>query len=80
MYFGGVRNGYDSSTPSLPPFFYSHIGTIETFRATCHELALKLMRCFAISFGLDPEYFANGTLLLLIYTTHCRTQGDRTSW
>ena len=60
MYFGGIRNGYSPSTPSLPPFFYPHIETIETFRATCHQLAMKLLRCFAISFGLDPNYFVDG--------------------
>jgi isopenicillin N synthase-like dioxygenase len=61
MYFGGIRNGYNISTPSVPPFFYPHIDTIETFRGTCHQLAKKLLRCFAISFGLDPDYFASGT-------------------
>jgi isopenicillin N synthase-like dioxygenase len=60
MYFGGVRHGFDSSTPSIPPFWYQHLDTIEKFRATCHELTLKLLRCFAISFGLHPEYFAKG--------------------
>jgi hypothetical protein len=64
MYFGGVRNGYSPSTPSVPPLFYPHIETIETFRATCHQLAMKLLRCFAISFELDPDYFANGTDIL----------------
>ncbi len=63
MYFAGIRNGYSASTPSLPPFFYPHIETIETFRATCHQLAKKLLRCFAVSFGLDPDYFVNGTYL-----------------
>ena len=63
MYFGGIRNGYSASTPSLPPFFYPHIETIEIFRATCHQLAKKLLRCFAVSFGLDPAYFVNGTYL-----------------
>jgi isopenicillin N synthase-like dioxygenase len=63
MYFGGVRNGFNSSTPSVPRFWYPHLETIENFRATCHDLTLKLLRCFALSFGLDPEYFASGMVL-----------------
>ena len=61
MYFGGARNGYSPSTPSLPPFFYPHIQQLEAFRSTCHQLTIKLLRCFALSFGLAPNYFADGT-------------------
>lgn len=63
MYFGSIRNGYNPSTPSLPPFFYPHIETIEAFRATCHQLVMRLLRCFSISFGLDPDYFVKGIYL-----------------
>jgi len=60
MYFGGVRNGYGPETASVPPYWYDHIETVENFRHTCHSLAMKLMRCFAISFGLEPDFFVNG--------------------
>jgi len=75
MYFGGVRNGYSPSTPSLPQFFYPHIQQLEAFRSTCHQLTIKLLRCFAISFGLAPNYFADGTGQLFV--SESRTQGYR---
>jgi hypothetical protein len=61
MYFGGVRNGYDASNPSVPTFWHPYIPALEEFRATCHQLTLKLLKCFAISLGLeDSDYFASG--------------------
>src|SRR5579859_5406899 len=53
---------FDAKHAAFPPFFHPHLETVEKFRETCHELTLKLLRCFAISFGLDKEYFANGAL------------------
>jgi isopenicillin N synthase-like dioxygenase len=60
MYFGGVRNGYNASTPSVPMFWHPYIPMLEEFRAKCHQLTLKLLQCFAISMGLDKNYFVNG--------------------
>jgi len=56
MYFGGVRNGYSPSTPSLPQFFYPHIQQLEAFRSTCHQLTIKLLRCFAVSESRTQGY------------------------
>jgi isopenicillin N synthase-like dioxygenase len=80
MYFGGIRNIYSTSTPNLPHFFYSHIEAIETFRATYHQLAMKLLRCFAISFGLGPDYFVNGTNLSSAEIFNDRTQRNCNAW
>jgi isopenicillin N synthase-like dioxygenase len=75
MYFGGIRNGYSDATPSLPPFFSPHIQQIEEFRSTCHQLTIKLLKCFAISFGLEPNYFADG--MECLDDSDSRTQGYR---
>jgi len=62
MYFGGVRGSFNPERPSLPPYWYDHVETVERFRSTCHDLTRKLLRSFAISFGLEPDFFAQGHL------------------
>jgi len=60
MYFGGVRNSFTAESGNIPPYWHEKIATVERFRQTCHDLTIKLLRAFAISFKLEPGFFADG--------------------
>ncbi|KAL4794223.1 hypothetical protein BDV19DRAFT_390498 [Aspergillus venezuelensis] len=56
--FGGTK-GEILKTAALHAYWTSDKSAeIEEFKSACHELAQKLLRVFAIDFGLAPDYFA----------------------
>ncbi|KAL4963596.1 uncharacterized protein BDV14DRAFT_201787 [Aspergillus stella-maris] len=64
--FGGTK-GEILKTASLHAYWTSDKrAEIEEFKSACHDLAQKLLRVFAIEFGLAPDYFARA---------HCDTSG-----
>lgn len=65
MWWGGIPKSLDISDDgefcdNIPKFWYPHIQEILEFKHQCYLLASKLLRCFAISMGLAPEFFTSG--------------------
>lgn len=54
----GMPAGRLFDKPNLPAWWdHSRLLEIENFKASCYDLSLKIMSCFAVQLGLDRSFF-----------------------
>lgn len=89
MWFGGPSGRLAQSEAAIPPFWRDRLAEVEAFKHDCYQLGVQLLRCCAISLGLEADTFTAGhredmdpgsTLRLLYYPARdAPTQSGRMS-
>ena len=60
MWFGGTPGDLNRNKSSLPPYWHEYTHKVEAFEHKCHDLVIRLLKCFAIALHLpERQVFAS---------------------